>query len=259
MNNKVIGMYFSPTGGTKKIVEAAAYAASETAEMIDLTKLPERLQPLSFNETDYVIMGVPVYGGRIPKLMEEYFQTISGIDTPLVCIAVYGNRDYDDALLEMKELLESNGFRCHAGAAFIGEHSYTDKVAGGRPDMEDIESVKAFSRTAWTNYTQKTGDTGSLTVKGNHPYKERRPMEPMSPVTTDECIFCGLCSESCPVEAIDFEDYHAVNSKKCIKCCACIKVCPKKAKQFDHPMIDKIVEMLIATCSEERKSPEYFY
>ena len=47
-------------------------------------------------------------------------------NTPAVCVVVYGNRAYDDALLELKDILTERGCRPIAGAAFIGEHSFSD-------------------------------------------------------------------------------------------------------------------------------------
>lgn len=262
MNRKITGVYFSPTGGTKKTVEVIAKAIDGNVVMEDLTKLAQRLEPLSFDESDYVVVGVPVYAGRIPLEMEKYFNAMKGNDTPAVCVVVYGNRDYDDALLELTELLEKNGFRVHAGGAFIGEHSYTNLVGGGRPDQEDVEVAKDFGRTAWEKF-KKLNDVSNerqpLQVKGKHPYKERMPSAPMAPITTDDCVFCGLCAEACPMEAVDFEDYYNVDATRCIRCCACIKICPQDAKRFEHPMVEKITESLIANCSNMRKDPELFF
>lgn len=259
MNKNVTGICFSPTGTTRKIVETIALAASADAKMIDITKPADRSDALYFDETDYVVVGVPVYAGRVPKLVADYLTTVEGNQTPIVCVVVYGNREYDDALLELCDIVGEKGFHCHAASAFIGEHSFTDLVAGGRPDEKDLEDAKAFGEKALSTYEENNGTSFTIKVKGNHPYKERTPSEPMAPVTSDECVFCGLCSEACPVEAIDFEDYHSVNKNQCIRCCACIKACPKGAKQFDHPMIKNIVDRLITLCGSQRKSPEYFF
>ena len=101
--------YFSPTGTTKQIVEAVASGISaDKPQMIyDITLTNAREQSLSFNKEDLLIVGVPVYGGRVPTLIESYLETLRGNDTPTIFIAVYGNRHYDDALLELKNILEN--------------------------------------------------------------------------------------------------------------------------------------------------------
>jgi len=46
----------------------------------------------------------------------------------------------------------------------------------------------------------------------------------------DNCVGCGLCVESCPVEAISLlENSAAINKELCIECASCIDVCPLEA------------------------------
>src|SRR5690606_23151552 len=99
----------------------------------------------NFSEDDLVIIGVPVYAGRVPEFLSKYFLSkIRRNNTYAVFIVVYGNRAYDDALLELKNIFESNGFIGIAGGAFIGEHSYTEKLATGRPDGNDLNTAYKF-------------------------------------------------------------------------------------------------------------------
>ena len=46
---------------------------------------------------------------------------------------------------------------------------------------------------------------------------------------TDECIACGTCVESCPVNAIVASgDLYAIN-ENCTECRACVDICPVSA------------------------------
>jgi hypothetical protein len=60
-------------------------------------------------------------------------------------VVLYGNRDYDDALIELRDILENHGLHTVAAAAFIGEHSFSYDLAKGRPDEEDMEKAKVFA------------------------------------------------------------------------------------------------------------------
>lgn len=55
-----------------------------------------------------------------------------------------GNRNYDDALIELRNILEQDGFRTVAGGAFVSEHSFSKTLAAGRPDAKDLASMQEF-------------------------------------------------------------------------------------------------------------------
>lgn len=71
------------------------------------------------------------------------------------------------------------------------------------------------------------------------PAKEAAPAEDGDgPLTCDKetCVYCGLCSKACPVEAIKVErkpeKIWEVDEDECIKCGACIEKCPKDSLSF---------------------------
>jgi len=46
---------------------------------------------------------------------------------------------------------------------------------------------------------------------------------------TEECISCGSCAGSCPVEAIKEGDGQYVITDECIECGSCVETCPVEA------------------------------
>ncbi|MDD4237211.1 MAG: 4Fe-4S binding protein [Desulfotomaculaceae bacterium] len=46
---------------------------------------------------------------------------------------------------------------------------------------------------------------------------------------TDECLACGACIDSCPVEAISEGDIYKIDPAKCESCGACADACPTGA------------------------------
>lgn len=249
----ITAMYFSPTKTTKKITEAVAEGIGEFGS-IDLTNPLARKMRYMYGEEDILVLGYPVYGGRIPNVLMDVLGKLTGEKTKVVIIGVYGNRAYEDALIEAQDLLSERGFRVIAAGAFIGEHSYTDKVATARPDMKDLEMAKGFGKQISEKLAK--GDITTPEIPGNRPYKDGMPNMPFVPQVTENCNSCGACIKVCPVQAIDKNNPHVTNDQ-CILCCACIKSCPKNAKYFDAEPIKKIVMMLESKCAE-RKEPEMF-
>jgi flavodoxin len=143
-------VYFSPTGTTKAVVWGIARGINHSnVELLDITRPDARKQPLQISENELLVIAVPVYMGRVPALLIEWLQAIKGHNTPAVCVVVYGNRVYDDALLELNDIVKQCGCNPIAGAAYIGEHSFSNSetpTAQGRPDASDLKHAELFGQ-----------------------------------------------------------------------------------------------------------------
>lgn len=271
MNKRISTMYFSPTGTTDKIVKGMADNLSKEFDNgkdicdIDFTLPNGREKAISFSENDIVVMGVPVYAGRVPNILLKYLNTIRGNGALAIAVAVYGNRNYDDALIELNDILQSNDFRVVAAGAFIGEHSFSRILAKNRPDEIDMNIVKEFAEIIISKIKQ-ADRFKDIFVKGNKPYRNYyRPknkegnsvdIRKVKPRTNDDCIDCKKCVEVCPMGSIDYEDVSKLNGI-CIKCGACIKKCPVSAKYYDDEnYLRHKVELEIEF--SERREPELF-
>ena len=262
MNNRISTIYFSPTQTTKKIVETVANGLGDNHNQYNLT-LPskrEKHKGLTFGNDDIVIIGVPVYKGRIPEFLNEYFSNFKGNDTKAIFIVTYGNRAYDDALLELKNIFEKRGFKSIAAGAFIGEHSNTTVVATNRPDAKDLDIALKFAKTIKYKIDNSIDfTTHKLIVKGNYPYKETPKGPIMLPETNEQCTDCAICANTCPMGAIDFVNYRDIDSDKCIKCCNCVKICPVNAKTCNDKAYIEFTHLLINQLTIGRKEPEVFF
>lgn len=235
---KIWAMYFSPTGTTEKVVTCVAnvLAGEGEAEIYDFTLPQVREQEKHFTADDVVVFGVPVYAGRVPNVLLKYLDTVQGGGAMAVPIVLYGNRNYDDGLIELRNILEKNGFHTIAAAAFIGEHSFSRILAAGRPDEKDMELAREFASKIVLE------DRGMVQVKGEDPirpyYKPRDrngvfiDIRKVKPLTDDTCDDCKLCAEVCPMGSISFDNVREFTGI-CIKCGSCIKRCPKGAKYYE--------------------------
>ena len=200
-------VYFSPTGGTRKAAYIIGKEIDPQATEIDITDHTRQQNSYDLNGEDTLLVAVPVYGGRVPSVAIDRLKRITGHNTPAILVVVYGNRDYDDALLELKTTIESNGFQTVACIACIAEHSIMRVYAKGRPDSDDETILKNFSEQIKTKLVQlKNGESFTeIQVKGNADYKIYNGV-PLKPRAGKKCTQCGKCAALCPTNAIPQEN-----------------------------------------------------
>jgi len=257
-------IYFSPTGTTRKVTEAIMQGVrTATVEHIDLTQPGSKKLIIEEMQNELAIIGSPVYSGRLPTDAISRIRRLKGNDTPAVIVVVYGNRAYEDALLELRDLVLEAGFKPIAAGAFIGEHSYSNNaapIAVGRPDAEDLRVAKEFGILAHMKMTnlRTLAEMLPLQVPGKFPYKERVALPNISPVTEEKvCIKCEACASVCPNAAITVRDAVMTDPGLCIRCCACVKACSTGARTMEDPHIRQVAEQLSINCSK-RKEPETY-
>lgn len=264
--------YFSPTGTTEKIVKATGNKILEHSpeniklEIMNFTLPGNREIMPSFSEDDLVIFGVPVYAGRVPNVLLNYLNNIKGNGALAVAIVLYGNRNYDDALIELRDILIKAKFKVIAAGAFIGEHSFSKTLAKGRPNNLDLDKARDFGEKIFNKISISSKEIGNFYIKGNPDYskyyvplgKEGKPADirKVVPKTNTNCTDCKICAEVCPMASISFDDVTQITGI-CIKCCACIKKCPENAKYFDDENYIIHKEDLEKKYIK-RKEPEFF-
>lgn len=229
---RVILVYFSPTHTTQKVLRAISEGVCVKDVMeIDLTKTKEcHFTPM---DEDIILVGAPVYGGRVPYESYKRLNQLKGNGQAAVCVSVYGNHSAGAALKELNNMLSTNGFHVIAGATFIGEHSFSNKkhkIAPGRPNEKDLAIAKEFGNKI-QNKLKNTTSLKNLkitSIKGKLSEKPAGNFIKAKSEATDKCIKCGRCITVCPVGAID-KDLQC-NADLCIKCYACVKECPEDAR-----------------------------
>lgn len=256
-------IYFSPTGTTKKVLEAIADGiAPETIEHIDLSTSNTDLQ-VKKNQNDLVLIGMPTYASRIPPEAAKLLEKIHADAVPAVLVAVYGNNRFGDVLLEMKNIAISNGFVPVSAAAFIGEHSFSTKdkpIAAGRPDVQDLNDAEKFGESIRKKMLEYDfiPANNDLDIPGNLPYREWNKIQSQPPQTDkNSCVKCSKCESICPVNAISIKQEVITDPELCIFCSACIKECQNESRAFTDSKLLEITDRLHNSCLD-RKIPEIF-
>lgn len=240
-------VYWSATGNSKKVAEVIS---KELAQLLDCPlkwrdfTLPEaRQSPMVFQEGELVVFALPTYAGKMPNKILPYLQTgLAGNGAWALAVTTFGNRSFDNALAELCGTLESNGFHTVAAGAFVGRHAFTDRLAPGRPNENDMAEIRQFARQAAQKVAKADTAPAPISVPGDSaaPYyvpkgidgKPAKFLKAKPKTDRSRCISCGVCAQLCPMGSIDPRDVAEVPGT-CIKCQRCIRVCPEGAKYFD--------------------------
>lgn len=256
---KVNLAYFSATGTTAKILAAIesglGVEQKNSKNLLTISPAAEQ-EEVSVPGDEIVLFGVPVFSGRVPQVALRALEKIKGDRTPAIVVCVYGNREFDDALAELKERVEANGFCVISAAAFVAQHSIFPQVAQGRPDAADLLAAKEFGARS-LGLLAEAAQNPPLVVPGNHPFRPVKHI-PLSPKTDRSCNACGVCAAQCPTGAIDADNPRKIDKNKCILCAHCIAVCPKHAKKFGG-LLYRVASKKFAKNNSERKEPYTAY
>ena len=248
---RIFEIIFSPTGGTQKCADIFAAAFGKEVELIDLADFSYDFTATDISSEDVCIIAAPAFGGRIPDIAATRLKLIKGNGAKAILIAVYGNREFDDCLVELQDIATENGFIPVAGVGTIAEHSLIRKFGAGRPDASDIEELTTFASLI----IEKINDnrTRPLSLPGNLPYKVF-PGSSVRPLTNDSCTKCKLCAWNCPVEAISEDKPNLTDNEKCISCMRCISICPNQARYLSPEIIQMFTEKLSAVATERKQN-----
>lgn len=154
MIKRVIGLHFSPHGGTAKITERIvrdiateldSYLATDVEsacyDILDAIKK----QPLIDEET-VAIIGMPVHVGKIPLPAIRLLRELNGKGALTIALVSYGTPSYGNALYELYNYAEERKFTIVGAGAFIAKHGRKNKAHLLRPDLDDIEAMEEFCR-----------------------------------------------------------------------------------------------------------------
>ena len=221
-------IYFSPTGGTKKVADILV--GNLTSEFCEVD-ICHDIEKMTFQAEDVCLVSVPSFAGRVPQIAVERIKKIAGNGAKAILNCVYGTREWDDTLTELQDTLESCGVVCVAAVAAVAEHSIFRQFAAGRPDKDDANELAEFAR----QITAKLNGSvfSKLELAGSHgTYKELANI-PFKPEANASCDKCGICAAGCPVGAIDKADPGKTEKERCISCMRCRDICSKHARDLD--------------------------
>lgn len=246
---------FSPTGGTEKAAGMLCSVLASDVKTIDLTDAGFAPMELSAAPEEIAVIAMPSYGGRVPAPAAERLAKLHAEHMPCILLCVYGNRAYEDTLVEMEDLAKGCGFTVIAAVAAVAEHSIMRQYAAGRPDAADERRLKEIGARILEKLSRGNGD-GPFQIPGSRPYKKAGRV-PLVPKAGALCVSCGLCAEQCPVGAIRKDNLKTADADRCISCMRCAARCPHGARKVSGAMVSAASLAIKKACSVRKECELY--
>lgn len=244
---------FSPTGGTKRAADELLQGIGGEWSTIDLCDAKADFSDCAIGAEETVVIAVPSYGGRVPALAGERLSKLKGNGAKAVLLCVYGNRAYEDTLVELQDLAEQAGFSTVAAVAAVAEHSILHQYATGRPDAQDEAALKGFGEKLREKLAGEAG--GPLSLPGSRPYKKTGGSK-LVPKADSACTGCGRCEARCPAQAI-FDGGRNTDPERCIACMRCVTDCPQKARSVNKLLVTAAGAALKGACKVRKECELY--
>ncbi len=248
-------LFFSPTGGTEKVAKILCSSLGSEMQRYDLSDRNFHADHFAPDESGIAVIAMPSFGGRVPSVAAERLSKIKGNGMPCAVLCVYGNRAYEDTLIEMADLAKACDFRVIAAVATVAQHSIMHQYASGRPDMEDEKRLKETGRKISLKLAQSQNEK-EFYIPGNRPYRNARGVG-LLPKANSACVNCGLCADLCPTGAIDKNNIRRSDKAKCISCMRCVTKCPHSARTVNGVMVSVAAMIIKKACSVRKECEVY--
>ena len=250
--NSVTGLYFSPTGTTKKIIESIiAELGIINIEFIDITNIDCRNNTNRIISSDLLVIGFPVYEEHVPDQVTGYLKNVLSTTKFAVAISLYGNIGFGMSLIEINKILKEKNIKLLSTGAFIGEHSFAKKdvpLAMGRPNESDLVDSSNMARLIKERYNlgyilDENRIPGKLPLMSKILPPNSAKLFTKPPIINSNCIKCGICIKKCPMGAIQSD--YTIDEVKCIRCFACVKFCKFEGRAINYKINFLVKHMLL--------------
>lgn len=252
---------FSPCGKTAVVADTVAKRVAARMGLdvtwADYTTPVKRSQIAAIQPDDIVLWATPVYAGKTPNVMLPFVREyMRGNGNPVIMLATFGNRSFDNALAEMASVVRAGGMKPVAAAAVVAEHAFAPDLGSGRPSADDKREMEMFADAIELSEEVRFVP-GLADAPYYQPLKEdgapARFLKALPQVNAEVCTHCGKCVKLCPVGSIRIDKMPSFSSP-CIKCMACVKCCPVAAISIPDDDFQGHIRMLVGNMRSPKEN-----
>lgn len=240
-------IYFSATGNNKYLAQKIAYNTDE--DIISIVKcVKDNIFDINIQENESLGIIVPTYFWGLPSIVEEFLSKVNisiNDNTYVYAIASYGTST-GYALGYIRDYLKKQNI--DVDAEFEVKMTDTWTVMFDLTDKDKINEEQEYVETQLKNIIPKivnkeaTSHSNSIFNRigsrfARKMYDNQRKCNQLH--VLDSCTSCSLCSNDCPVNAIEMMDGKPVwTMDRCVMCLRCLHRCPSFAIQYTDKTIN---------------------
>ena len=237
-------LWYSGCGNSRFVADQLSAGLGDS-NMVFIPEAARNDTPLQFREGEILGIVFPVYSWSVPRLVSEFIRRASVIGRPSYVFAACTCGDQTGLTYEhLKKDLSKQGLKLDAFFSFQMPETYINlpgfeldtpenakrKINGTKAQLE--ETVRLIQQRATGNFDKLKG--GSSFLKSNilKPLFYSLLITGRKFTVSDQCIGCGICAKSCPLQNITIENGRPHWNGHCTNCMSCYHRCPKNAINF---------------------------
>ena len=237
---------FSGTGNSRYIARRIALALQD--EIVDLNEKIKANDNSKMQTGDNVIIVVPTYAWRIPRVVSEWLSKTELIGAKRIWFVMDCGGEIGNAAKYNKQLAAQLSLTYMGTAQIVMPENYIAMF--GAPKADEAVKIVEKANPDIEAVIARVEERQKFPVPRNNLY-DRIMSDLVNPIfyqffvkatafkAGDFCIGCGQCVKNCPMNNIVFKDGKPIWGKKCTHCMACICYCPTKSIEYGKKSVGK--------------------